>query len=105
MTDKPMQEYRTLLSEISKVLSARTDQATSDRISLRDAVCAYFRAELARGATLKGVIQTVREILKRAESVADDKGVATDSEYGELTQQLVDWCVEFHRKPAIASIQ
>ena len=83
-------EYRALLSELHVVLTEKTDIATSDRIVLRDAVCAYVAAERSRGVTLKRVVQTVKEILTKAE-----EGTAKANE--ELAKQLVEWCTEFHR--------
>ena len=90
MMDYAKPEYGTLLAEINNALAEKTNTAVSDRIILRDAVCAYAAAEYARGTPLETVIQTVKEILGNAEKGAN---AAAD----ELAQQLVDWCREFHR--------
>ena len=94
-------EHDALLSELSSILSEKTEGAIAARISLRDAVCAYVAVEHARGVPLATVIQTVKEILRAA---AKDAIKATD----ELAVQLIDWCVEFHRpkgpaKPVLIS--
>ena len=104
MTNKPKEEYRTLSTEIGKALSDRAHAATSDRTSLRDAVCAYVAVEQARGTTLKIVIETLKEILREAEQVAASATAATERRDDDLAQQLVDWCTEFHRtaEPAVA---
>ncbi|HVS59340.1 MAG TPA: hypothetical protein VHE82_01465 [Gemmatimonadaceae bacterium] len=95
MTDKTEKEYRTLLADLNKALSDRTGTATSDRVILRAAVCAYVAAEQARGTTLKSVIQTVEEILREAEQAAASATDATERRDGDLAKQLVAWCVEF----------
>jgi hypothetical protein len=96
MMDKPKEEYRTLSTEITKVLSDRTNAAIRDRITLRDAVCAYVTAERARGTTLKTLLQTLKEMLRKAEEAAASATDATVRRDNELAQQLVDWCTEFH---------
>jgi hypothetical protein len=88
MSDK--KEHLALLTELSTALSEKTRMAIASRIALRDAVCAYVAAETTNGVSLENLIQTVKKILRRAE-----KGAANTSD--ELAQQLVDWCVEFHR--------
>jgi len=90
VTDKTGKEHRALLTQLSTVLSDRTKAAIHSRIVLRDAVCAYVAAENANGMPLVTVIQTVKEILRNAEQ---DASTASD----ELAQQLIDWCIEFHR--------
>ncbi len=104
MTNKPKEEYRTLSTEIGKALSDRTNAATSDRITLRDAVCAYVAAERATGTTLDSVIQRVKDILRKAEEEAASATDATERRDDGLAQQLVDWCTEFHgtAEPAVA---
>jgi ElaB/YqjD/DUF883 family membrane-anchored ribosome-binding protein len=104
MIDKAREEYRTLSTEISKVLSDRTNAATSDRISLRDAVCAYVAAERATGTTLHSVIQRVKEILKKAEEEAASATDATERRDDGLAHQLVVWCMEFHHTPDLARV-
>lgn len=95
MADKTEKEYRTVLTELNKVLSDRTGAATSNRITLRDAVCAYVAVEQARGTTLKIVIETLKEILREAEQVAASATAATERRDDDLAQQLVAWCLEF----------
>ena len=94
MTDN--EKYQSLSAEISKVLSDRTEAAISDRITLRDSVCAYVEAERARGKTLRSILRTVKEMLRRAEEAAATATNATVHRDNELAQQLVDWCTEFH---------
>jgi hypothetical protein len=97
MADRAAKEHRTLSTEINKVLSDRTHAAISDRITLRDAVCAYVTAEQARGTTLNSLLQTLKEMLRKAEEAAASATNATVRRDNELAQQLVDWCTEFHR--------
>lgn len=94
--DTASAERRTLLTELSRVLSDKTDSAVHERIGLRDAVCAYVVAEGARGTPLSTVIRTVKETLRKAEESA---GKASD----ELAQMLIDWCKKFHRTVALGS--
>jgi ElaB/YqjD/DUF883 family membrane-anchored ribosome-binding protein len=96
MTDKPQEEYRTLSTEIDKVLSDKAHTATIDRLSLRDAVCAYVAAERATGTTVDTVIQRVKDILRKAEEEVASATDATERRDDGLAQQLVVWCVEFH---------
>lgn len=97
MTDN--ERYQSLSTEITKVLADRTDAAIRDRITLRDAVCAYVTAERARGKTLKSILRTVKEMLRRAEEAAATATDATVERDNELAQQLIDWCTEFHHAP------
>jgi hypothetical protein len=90
MSDTKGKEHRALLTQLSTVLSERTKTAIASRIVLRDAVCIYVAAEEANGISLSSIIQTVKDILRNAE-----EGTASASD--ELAQQLVAWCVEFHR--------
>ena len=92
MIEKTAKEYRTLLSELSNVLADRTRDAAKDSISLRDAVCAYVAIEHERGTPLNGVIETVKEILSKAEAGAAGAAQATN----DLAQHLIEWCLEFH---------
>ena len=92
MVDMNDAEYRSLLAELSSILSERTYAASQDSIALRDAVCAYVENQRTRGTPLDGIIETVRGILKKAEN---GSGNATN----ELAQLLVDWCLEFHGGP------
>lgn len=95
MTNNSGAEYRVLLAEITRVVGDKTSTIVNDRIVLRDAVCAYVAAEHARGTPLQGVIQTVRQILRKAE-----EGTATVTD--ELARQLIDWCLEFHPEERLA---
>ena len=88
MTDE--ESHRTLLDQLSAVLSEKTQTAITNRIALRDAVCEYVASEKANGTPLAKVIHAVKAILRDAEEVAS---AASD----ELAEQLVDWCIEFHR--------
>ena len=92
MIEKTGKEYRTLLSELSNVLADRTHVAAKDSIDLRDAVCAYVAIEHARGTPLQGVIETVKEILRKAEAGMAGATGTTNA----LAQQLIEWCMEFH---------
>jgi hypothetical protein len=83
-------QHLALLAQLSTALSEKAKTATTNRIALRDAVCEYVAAENVSGTPLASVIHTVKEILRNAEAVAS---TASD----ELAQQLVDWCIEFHR--------
>jgi len=96
MTDRPNEEYRTLSTEISNVLTDKTSAAILDRTTLRDAVCAYVAAERATGTTVSSVIQRVKEILRKAEEEAASATDATERRDDGLAQQLVVWCMEFH---------
>jgi hypothetical protein len=97
MTDKVDQACRTLLTELHQVLTDRTRVATVTRFTLRDAVCAYVEVEQARGTTLAQVIRTVKGILRKAEETASTANSASQKRDDNLAQQLVDWCIEFHR--------
>lgn len=89
MVEKANKEYRRLLAELSATVASRTREAAADSIALRDAVCAYVAVEHARGTRLEDVVESVTEILAKAENASGQ----SDS---ELAQQLVDWCHEFH---------
>ena len=89
MVERSHKEYRRLLAELTAAVASRTRQAAADSIALRDAVCAYVAVEHARGARLEEIVETVTEILVKAEN----EWGHSDS---ELAQQLVDWCHEFH---------
>jgi hypothetical protein len=87
-------EYRKLLAELTAVIAEKTHQASADSIALRDAVCAYVAAEHSRGTPLASVVETVKQILRKAEK-------ETAQAPANLAQQLVDWCHEFHPDGAI----
>jgi hypothetical protein len=93
MTDK--NEYRSLLAEAERHLSGKTNAAANDRIKLRDAVCAFFAAERARGISIGAVQASVEKILLRAEAGA---GHRADG-HRELARQLIDWCVRLDPLP------
>lgn len=82
-------EYGKLLAELSAVIAEKTHEATADSIALRDAVCAYVAAEHSRGTPLASVVETVKQILRKAER-------ETAPAPAQLAQQLIDWCHEFH---------
>jgi hypothetical protein len=91
--------YWTLLGQLAKELSERTEAAGRDRIALRDAVCEFVGAEHAKGTPLASVIHTVKRILREAEYKT-----TIDNTTEELATQLIDWCREFHRAaPALKS--
>lgn len=82
-------EYGKLLAALSAAIADRTYEASADSIALRDAVCAYVAVEHSRGTPLASVVETVRQILRKAE-------METAQAPAQLAQQLVDWCHEFH---------
>ena len=85
-----------LLARLTDVLAGTTEAAVAARINLRNAVCDYVTGEHARGMPIHKVIQIVKDILRKAEKSG---AKATD----ELAAQLIEWCVEFHRKVGLAS--
>jgi hypothetical protein len=93
MSDNTEKEHRALLAELSAALAEKTRLATASRIALRDAVCSYVFAQTANGISLETLVKSVRDILGKAEKEMEN---ASD----DLAQQLVDWCVEFHRSAA-----
>ena len=86
MPDK--NEYRTLLAEAEKLLTDATDTAVTDRVALRDAVCAYFAAERSKGGSVESVRNSVEAILIRAEV-----RVGKLNGHKELAEELVNWCL------------
>ena len=98
MTIPSDNEKKVLLSELTTVLSDKTEAAIADRIALRDAVCHYVEAEHSRGTALAMIIATVKGILKEAEP---DAANVPD----ELAEQLVEWCRQFHGKKIARMIQ
>jgi hypothetical protein len=103
MTKKSQDERQALTAEVHAVLSDKTQKAISDRETLRDAVCVFVTAERVRGTTLKSLIQTVEEILRKAERAAESVTDATEARASALAKQLVDWCMEFQRTARVAS--
>ncbi|MDQ6872449.1 MAG: hypothetical protein M3037_10630 [Gemmatimonadota bacterium] len=89
MPDNNKSKLETSLAELNNVLSVRTDAASGDRIALREAVCAYFLAERARGTPLIDFTRTLRQLLRKA---GDGGPRVADA----LALQLVDWCINFH---------
>ena len=83
-----------LLAKLTEVLAAATEAAIAARVKLRNAVCDFVAVEHGKGMPLETVIQMVKDILKTAEKSG---AKATD----ELAVQLIDWCVEFHRKTGL----
>lgn len=92
MPDNDKSEIEAALVELNRVLSDRTDAASTDRVALRDAVCAYLVAERARGTSLDDFTRTLRQLLRKAED--GGPGVAD-----ELAQQLVGWCIKLWLSP------
>ena len=80
------------LAELNRVLSARTDAASIDHIALRDAVCAYFVAERARGTPVIDFTRALKQLLRKA---GDGGALVADA----LALQLVDWCVKLPLSP------
>lgn len=89
MTNKPRDDNDDRLAELDRILSERTEAATSDRIKLRDAVCAYQFAEKARGTSVSAIKATLTAILTKAES---DTREAT----AKLVRDLLDWCTRYY---------
>ena len=98
MTDKSKPEQRKLATELDRVLSDRTQAAITDRTTLRDAVCVFVDAERLRGTPLTALIETVNEILRKAEVGAALKSDGETDRDDELGRQLVNWCLEFHHR-------
>lgn len=92
MPDNNSSELETALAQLNRVISARTDAASSDRIALRDAVYAYFVAERARGTPLIDLTRTLRQLLR---TTGDGGPRVADG----LALQLVDWCTNFQLSP------
>ena len=95
VTMADQKDQRDLLAEAEKLLSRRTNAATRDRIRLRDAVCAYFDAERARGVPAEVVEATVAQILLHAEGRAGNSGDGNRV----LAQQLIEWCLSLDQPP------
>ena len=68
-----------------RAFAVEIDAALHDRVMLRDAVCAYFTAERARGTTVRDITETLKDVLKRAD------GIEGGTE--ELAHRLIDWCL------------
>lgn len=87
MTDK--NEYRVLLDEAEKLLTDATHTALTDRIGLRDAVCAYLAVEQDKGSSIDSVRRSIEAILIRAEV-----RVGKLNGHEALAKELVDWCLD-----------
>ena len=87
MADK--NEYRVLLDEAERLLTDATSTALTDRIGLRDAVCAYFAAEQSKGSSIESVRRSIEAILIRAEV-----RVGKLNGHEALAKELVDWCID-----------
>ena len=92
MPDNNESKLETSLVQLNRVLSEKTDAASAYRIALRDAVCAYFAAERARGTPLIDFTRALRQLLRKS---ADGGPGAADA----LALQLVHWCMNFHLSP------
>lgn len=97
MTDEKTKQHRTLVAAASDALSAGTHAAISDRKTLRDAVCAYLAAEQARGSTVESIVQTVKDILSKANGERADTN-------DQLAEQLVDSCLGYYRSTGLRSV-
>lgn len=94
----PKKPDQALAAELEKLLT-KADTAISDRIALRDAICAYFNAERAIGTSLATILNSVTEILESAEKRVFGGQDGQD----ELAQQMIAWCVELDRAGNIRS--
>jgi hypothetical protein len=92
MPDTNRSKLEILLAELNKVLAAGTDASSTDRIALRNAVCAYFVAERARGTSVNDFTRALKQLLRKA-----DDGVPGVAD--ALALQLVDWCVKLRLSP------
>lgn len=84
-----------LLAELEGLFSA-ANTATTDRIAMRDAICVYFNAERANGTPIETIVESVEDILDRAEARAAGRPAGRDGQR-ELAQEFIDWCVQFDR--------
>lgn len=87
VADKKDRNLPTSLTEVHRALAIETNAAVHDRITLRDAVCAYLSAERARGTSVHSITQTLRAVLGKPDG--DD----------DLTHQLIDWCMKLRASP------
>ena len=93
MTEK--KENQELLADLERLFIAANTAAT-DRIALRDAICDYFNAERANGTPIETIVQSVEEMLDRAEARAAGTPAGRDGQR-ELAQEFIDWCVKLDR--------
>ena len=91
LTDK--KEYQTLVAEAEKLVEQSTRIAITDRIALRDAVCAYLAAERKNGVRIESVRASVEKILHS--SARDGDGDGADSK--AMAGKLINWCVQKQR--------
>ena len=89
MADQDKKNSATSLGQVNHALAIGTKAAIRDRITLRDAICAYLAAEQARGTPLAHITQTLIDVLKKS-----DKDTAD-----ETTREFVDWCMKFRVSP------
>jgi hypothetical protein len=102
MSDKGKKERAALLFEVRRILVAKTETATNDRIKLRDAVCEFVFAEQRKGTSLSRMIEVIKQILKTAEEDASASQPGTGLVPTEdLARQLVEWCVQLQRAGGI----
>lgn len=83
------------LADLEKLFSA-ANTAVGDRIVLRDAICAYFKAERANGTSIENIVQLVEDMLDRAEARAAGRPAGRDGQR-ELAEEYIDWCIELDR--------
>jgi hypothetical protein len=69
-------------------LTHATERAAGDGVLLRDAVCAYFLSERARGVSRARILASIQRILARAE-----QRTGSNANQDALAGRLVDWCV------------
>lgn len=102
MTEK--KAYQALLAEAQKALADGTNEAIADRIVLRDAVCSYLTAQLARGQTVESVLRTVEDLLIEAMDRIAGRNDHADGHH-ELAKQMIDWCIELDRTGRIRLVE
>lgn len=81
----------TSLADVHRALAIETSAAIHDRITLRDAVCAYLSAERAKGTPVHHITQTLRAVLGKSDEV--------DGGPDDLAHHLVDWCMKLRASP------
>ena len=97
-------DYRTLLAEAQKALANGTNEAIADRIALRDAVCDYFTAQRAKGATIGSILATVEDLLTEATARSGDRNGIPDGHH-ELARLIIDWCIQLDRTGRIRLVE
>lgn len=99
MTEK--KQNQKLLADLERLFSAANTAAT-DRIALRDAICLYFNAERANGTAIEKIVESVEDMLDRAEARAAGRPAGRDGQR-ELAQEFIDWCIKLDRLGHIES--